>query len=163
MTKPAKAGTEATQRFTAVLEQPDAAGTTTFVRIPPAVMTSFAPRRRVPVVVTLNAHTWRTTIAPYGTDYYIPVRAEIRAAAGAAAGDSVSVELRRDDEPRQVGLPADLAAALDEHGARLAFAAFSFSHQSEYVKWIEAAKRPATRSTRIDKTVANVREKRPLK
>ena len=35
-------------------------------------------RARAPVKVTINAATYRTTTAPYGGDYLIPVRKEIR-------------------------------------------------------------------------------------
>ena len=49
-------------------------------------------------------------------------------------------------------MPDDLAAALgpDE---RSFFDSLSFTHQREYVEWIESAKREATRRSRIAKAV----------
>ena len=51
-------------------------------------------------------------------------------------------------------IPADLQSALDKNAAaKNAFAAFSPSHQREYLKWILEAERDATRKKRISMTV----------
>ena len=42
--------------------------------------------------------------------------------------------------------------------AKAAFAKLSFTHQREYVEWVEEAKRPETRARRIAGTVERVRE-----
>ncbi len=155
--KPSPDETAATPRFSAVLHERNVPGSTTFVTVPPEVMASFAPRRRVAVVATIAGHTWRTTITPYGTECHVAVNAAVRAATGTACGDPVEVELRRDDAPREVMLPDDLAAALAAAGVRAAFAKFAYSHQLEYVRWVEAAKRPQTRADRIAKTAEAAR------
>jgi hypothetical protein len=135
----------------------------TCVRVPAEVMAAFAPRRRVPVVVTIEEQSWRSTIALYGDDCVVPVRAEIRAAIGADTGDVVMVTMQRDDRVRDVTVPDDLARALEAGAARESFDAMSFSHRNEYVRWITDAKRAETRVRRIDATVRNALEKRPLK
>ena len=58
-----------------------------------------------------------------------------------------------------VTVPDDLAAALagDDGDATAAFAAMSYTHQREYVEWIDEAKRPATRARRVAGTVERVR------
>jgi len=66
------------------------------------------------------------------------------------------VTVERDDAPRTVTVPADLAAALDAAGRSAAFDALSYSHQREYVDWIEEAKRADTRARRIAKTVEQI-------
>ncbi|MBD5654309.1 MAG: DUF1905 domain-containing protein [Candidatus Eremiobacteraeota bacterium] len=151
------------QRFTTQLVRGDAPGSTTFVHIPREVMQAFAPRKRVPVTATIAGHAWRTTIACYGEVHVIPVRGEIRELIGAGEGDTVVVELRRDDAPRSVTVPVDLQRALEAAGATAQFDAFAFSHQNEFVRWIEEAKRPKTRRTRIDKTIERTKLKAPLK
>jgi uncharacterized protein YdeI (YjbR/CyaY-like superfamily) len=59
----------------------------------------------------------------------------------------------------RVAVPPDLRLALEGAGAGDRFAAFSFSHQNEYVRWIEEAKRPETRRSRIAKTVERTKLK----
>ena len=50
-----------------------------------------------------------------------------------------------DTEPRTVVVPDDLrGCAADVPAARAAFAKLSYSHQREYVQWIEQAKRAET-------------------
>jgi uncharacterized protein YdeI (YjbR/CyaY-like superfamily) len=51
-----------------------------------------------------------------------------------------------------VGIPADLQCVLDQDPKALAaFQTLSYTHQKEYVSWIESAKREATRESRLAK------------
>jgi uncharacterized protein YdeI (YjbR/CyaY-like superfamily) len=78
-----------------------------------------------------------------------------------AAGDTVDVDMELDTAPREVSVPADLAAALDaEPAARRTFDDLSYSNRSWHVLSIEAAKTDETRQRRIDKSVATLREGR---
>ena len=66
----------------------------------------------------------------------------------------MAVEIGRDDAPRAVAVPADLAAALAaERGVRAAFDAMSFTHRREWAEAVEGAKRPETRARRIAQAV----------
>jgi uncharacterized protein YdeI (YjbR/CyaY-like superfamily) len=69
------------------------------------------------------------------------------------AGETVTVTLELDAEPRTVDVPADLARALKAAGARDAFERLAPSHRKEHVRAIEEAKRPETRAKRMAKTV----------
>jgi uncharacterized protein YdeI (YjbR/CyaY-like superfamily) len=76
-----------------------------------------------------------------------------------AAGDEVDVDVELDTAPREVDVPADLAAALDaEPAARVRFDALPYSHRKEHVRAVEEAKAPETRQRRIAKAVAMLRE-----
>jgi uncharacterized protein YdeI (YjbR/CyaY-like superfamily) len=55
-----------------------------------------------------------------------------------------------------VAVPDDLAAALDET-ARAQFDGLAVSHRKEWVRWVEEAKKPETRTARIEKTVESLR------
>jgi len=62
--------------------------------------------------------------------------------------------MQKDDEERKVTIPDDLAAALQAKPAIQAiFEKLSYSHQKQYVEWIESAKQAATRQNRIFKTI----------
>ena len=81
-----------------------------------------------------------------------------RIAAGVDLGDSVTMRLRRDERPREVVVPEDLAAALSaDRTAQEVYDRLAFTHRKEYVEWIESAKRPETRSRRVAQTIARLR------
>jgi uncharacterized protein YdeI (YjbR/CyaY-like superfamily) len=92
-----------------------------------------------------------------GDRFLVPLSAENREAARVAAGDEITVDIEADTAPREVAMPEDLAAAMDDD-SRAAYDRLSFTHRKEWVRWVEEAKRPETRATRIEKTVAGLRE-----
>jgi uncharacterized protein YdeI (YjbR/CyaY-like superfamily) len=91
-----------------------------------------------------------------GGRYMIPLSAENRTAAGVAAGDEVDVDIEADTAPREVTVPDDLAAALDPD-VRAIFDGLAYTHRKEWVRWVEDAKKPETRTVRITKTVEGLR------
>src|SRR5262245_9554392 len=113
---------------------------------------------RVPVRALVNGVEYRTTIVRMGGEWVIPVRREIRERAGVEIGDSVTVELERDDAPREVDLPPELAELLDDD-LRAFFDSLSYTHQREYVEWITSAKREDTRRRRLAKAVEMLRDR----
>jgi Domain of unknown function (DUF1905)/Bacteriocin-protection, YdeI or OmpD-Associated len=130
--------------------------TATGLQVPDDVVEGLGAGKRPPVQVTVGGHTYRTTVAPMGGAYWVPLAAEHRQAAGVAADDEVDVRIELDTAPREVVLPEDLANAMDRT-ARTAFDALAYSHQKEWVRWVQEAKRPETRATRIGKTVESLR------
>jgi uncharacterized protein YdeI (YjbR/CyaY-like superfamily) len=84
---------------------------------------------------------------------------KILAGAGVSPGDHVDVDIWRDDEPREVEVPADLAEALGRAGVRNAFDTMSFSHRREWVEHVTSAKRPETRTKRVVACVEAMKER----
>ena len=125
--------------------------TATGLQVPDDVVAALGGGKRPPVTVTLGGYGYRTTIAPMGGAFWIPLAAEHREAAGLVAGQEVDVRVELDTAPRETPLPEDLAAALDED-ARAFFDGLAPSHRKEWVRWVEEAKKPETRATRIGKT-----------
>src|SRR3954451_16021311 len=101
-------------RFTAKLEL--AGKTATGMEVPPEVVEALGGGKRPAVVVTIGAHTWRTTIMPYRDRILLGVSAENREAAGVRAGDVLDVEVELDTTPREVEVPDDLAKAIAAAG-----------------------------------------------
>jgi hypothetical protein len=131
--------------------------TATGIEVPEEVVVGLGRGKRPPVRVTLGDFTYRTTVAPMGGSYWIPLSAENRAGAGVVAGDAVEVDIEVDNEPRTVEVPPDFGAALDQHpAARRTFDALSYSHQRQWVLSVEDAKTDETRRRRIDKAVAQL-------
>lgn len=135
--------------------------TATGMQVPDEIVETLGSGRRPAVRVTLGGFTYRTTIAPMGGAFYIPVSAEVRAASGAKAGDEVIVSVEVDNEPRVVDVPDDLAAVLDgDATAKSFFESLSYSNKRRFVLQIEGAKTPETRQRRIDKTMEQLRNHR---
>jgi Bacteriocin-protection, YdeI or OmpD-Associated len=71
----------------------------------------------------------------------LPVSADVRQNAGVAAGDAVEVDLEPDTAPRQVAVPPDFAATLDQDGnAERVFDGLSCSKKQWHVLSIEGAR-----------------------
>ena len=78
-----------------------------------------------------------------------------------AAGDAFEVEIELDAAPREVTVPADFEAALEQDaGAKRFFDGLSYSLKRWHVLSIEGAKTNETRQRRIDKSVGMLREGR---
>jgi len=133
--------------------------TATGIEVPADVVATLGSGSRPAVTVTIGGHSYRTTVARMRGQFLIPLSAENRTAAGAAAGDEVDVDIEPDTAPREVEVPADLAEALArDDAARATFDGLSFTHRKEWVRWIEEAKKPETRATRLAKTVESLHE-----
>ena len=133
--------------------------TATGIQVPEEVVAALGSGKRPPVHVTIGKHTYRSTVAPMGGQFWLPVSAENRTAAGVAAGEEVDVDVELDTEPRTVVPPPDFAEALRRDAAAgKAFAELSYSHQRRHVLAIEDAKTPETRERRIAKAIAILRD-----
>ena len=86
--------------------------TATGIAVPQEVVVALGPGKRPAVVISIGGHSYRTTVAPMGGRFFVPLSAEHRKAAGVAAGDEVDVGIEPDTAPREVTVPADLAEAL---------------------------------------------------
>jgi len=115
-------------------------------------------RIRVPVRVTVNGETLRTTVARYGGRDFVGFNRQFRAAAGISAGDEITVRVERDTEPRTVEIPAELAAALaGAADAADTYATLAYTHQRQYATWVSEAKREATRQRRAQRAIDMLR------
>jgi hypothetical protein len=127
------------------------------IEVPARVVAALSDKKRVPVNVTLNGVSYRSTIAVYGGKFYLPARKDIRETAKLEPGKRAHVTLEHDTAERTVSVPADLARALTAARARRAFDELSFTHRKEHVNAVTTAKRPETRVARIERVVASLR------
>ena len=135
--------------------------TATGIPIPDEVVESLGSGKRPAVRVTINGFTYRSSVAVIDGTYMVGVSAENRAGAGVAGGDEVDVDIELDTAPREVTVPAELAAALDaEPEARRTFDALSYSNKSWHVLQVTGAKTDETRERRIAKSIAALKEGR---
>lgn len=112
---------------------------------------------RVPVKVTVNGYTYRSTIATMGGPPLVPLRKSNREAAGLEGSETISVRLDLDDQVRDIEPPADFVKALKASPPAWArYQALSYSHRREHVEAILGAKKPETRIRRIERAVRMV-------
>src|SRR4029077_18597791 len=69
-------------------------------------------KAKVPVRVTINGYTWRSTVGNRGGIQYIVVNADARRGAGVKAGDFVTITLAPDSEKREIEIPTELQKEL---------------------------------------------------
>jgi bifunctional DNA-binding transcriptional regulator/antitoxin component of YhaV-PrlF toxin-antitoxin module len=143
---------ETKQTFRAVIESEGGGGA--YVNIPFDVEQVYG-KKRVKVKALIDGEPYRGSLTRMGGDCHILiVLKEIREKIGKSSGDEVEVTVEEDMEPRVVEVPQDLTEELARHPeANTYFQKLSYSHQKEYVDWIEGAKREQTRLNRIGKAI----------
>jgi hypothetical protein len=136
------------------IAQTSGTSSATGIPVPAEVVESLGAGKRVPIVVTINGHSYRSSVAPYRGEYMIALSAEHRAAAGVEPGQAITVAIEVDTEPRIITPPEDLQAALDANPAATAsWHKLSYSHQRQHVLAIEDAKTAETRTRRISAAI----------
>jgi hypothetical protein len=133
-------------------------GNKTGIEVPEGIVNALGAGRRPPVVVTINGHSYRSSIAVMGGQNMIGVSAANRDLTGASAGDTVDVDVDLDMQPRVIDVPKDLAVALEaEPEAKAFYATLPYSSQRRYVEPIADARTDETRARRIAKVVTDLK------
>jgi Bacteriocin-protection, YdeI or OmpD-Associated/Domain of unknown function (DUF1905) len=138
--------------------------TATGITVPPGTVEALGAGKRPAVLVTINGHTFATTIGSVRGTFKIPVSADRRGHIHAEAGDAVRVSVVLDTAPAKIEIPSDLASALaTDPVAGEFFSGLTPSQQKGFVVPIDDAKTADTRVRRIDKamTALKAQQKRP--
>jgi hypothetical protein len=140
------------QTFTATIQ--NAGGGGAFVEVPFDVEKEFGSKRPK-VKAMIEGIPYRGILTRMGSDCHVlGIRKEIREQLGKTFGDALTITVEPDTEPRVIEVPAELKKAFkNEKEAKNLFEKLSYTHQKEYVKWINEAKREETRQNRIAKTI----------
>jgi hypothetical protein len=118
------------------------------------VKETFGTRARVPVRGTINGFPFRSSLMPMGGCHRMVVNKTIRAGAGVRAGDTVSVEMERDEAPRTVDPPALLKKELAKSKiAQANWEKRSFTNKKEMARAILEVKLQETRARRLAKVM----------
>ena len=129
------------------------------LEIPQEIVEALGAGGRPPVTITINGHSWKSRVAIMRGRHLLGLSNANRQAAGVLTGDEVEVEVELDTEPRVVIEPPDFARALDaDLVARAAYDRLADSHKREHVRAIESAKKPETRTRRIEKAITTLRD-----
>jgi hypothetical protein len=143
--------------FTAIIQ--NAGGGGAFVEVPFDVEAAFGSKKPK-VKAMIEGVPYRGTLVRMGSEcHLLLILKEIREKIGKTFGDEVKVSVEADTEPRVIEVPAELKKAFkSEKEARAFFDKLSYTHQKEYVMWINEAKREETRQNRIVKAIAMLKK-----
>ncbi len=143
--------------FTAVIQNPGGGGA--FVEVPFDVEKAFGSKKPK-VKATIEGVPYRGLLVRMGTECHVLIiLKEIREQIGKTFGDKVRITVEPDTEPRVVEVPKDLLKELKkDKDAKTFFDKLSYTHQKEYVKWIDDAKKEETRQRRIVKTIEMLKQ-----
>jgi len=143
--------------FTAPIK--NAGGGGAFVEIPFDVEKEFGSKKPK-VKAMIEGVPYRGTLVRMGSEHHILIILKgIREQIGKDFGDEIKVTMEEDTEPRVIEVPADLLKELKkDKDAKAFFDKLAYTHQKEYVKWIEDAKRDETRQARVIKTIEMLKQ-----
>ncbi len=140
------------QTFTAMIQ--NAGGGGAFVEVPFDVEEKLGSKRPK-VKALIDGVPYRGLLVRMGgPNHILLILKGIREQIGKTFGDEVTITVEPDTEPRVIVIPKDLRKELKkDQEAKAFFDKLSYTHQKEYVRWVEEAKKEQTRQSRIVKTI----------
>lgn len=147
--------TKSTIRFSARALQPEATekiGSWTLLTLPKNASAKLPSRGMTMVEGTINGFPFRAALEPSGKgSHWLRVNKAMRDAAGADAGDTVTVEITRVEEEPETRVPMDLRKALAAAPpAQALWAEITPVARRDWILWISSARQPETRTRRIE-------------
>jgi Bacteriocin-protection, YdeI or OmpD-Associated/Domain of unknown function (DUF1905) len=142
------------QSFKAVISK---SGSRVFIPIPFNPNEVWGVKQRHHITGTVNGYGVRGSLGSDGKQYFLLLGAAWRRGCGLDAGSKVDVVLSPEG-PQSESLSADVASALDaEPQAKAFFESLATFYRNTYIKWIESAKRPETRTARIKEMIESLK------
>lgn len=139
-------------RFSAKLFRPaetEKADSWTFLVLPKDASAKLPSRGLALVEGTLNGAPFEAALDPDGQkSHWLKVPRKLSEAAGANAGDVVTLEIAHSE--REPTVPADFRKALaDAPKARAVWSDITLSARTDWIHWITSAKQEKTRASRV--------------
>jgi hypothetical protein len=147
-------------RFKAKLFRPaesEKAGSWTFLILPKDASTKLPSRGMTAIEGTINGFPFQATLEPDGQKgHWLKVDRKLSEAAGADAGDVVTLEIAPAREEPEPTVPADLRKALASAApkARALWSNITSIARRDWIHWITSAKQAETRARRIKNACA---------
>jgi Bacteriocin-protection, YdeI or OmpD-Associated/Domain of unknown function (DUF1905) len=124
----------------------------TFLILPRNASAKLPSRGMTPIEGTINNFPFQATLEPDGQkSHWLKVDRQLREAAGAHAGDVVTLEIAPAAKDTEPTVPADLRKALASAApkARKLWSDITPNARRDWIHWITSAKQPETRARRI--------------
>ncbi|HCL4445135.1 TPA: DUF1905 domain-containing protein [Clostridium botulinum] len=132
----------------------------TYVEIPFDVEKEFGAKR-VKVLVKFENEEYRGSIVNMGLScYIIGITKEIRNKIDRTYGDTIKVELQKDEEERIVIVPEEFKVKLSNNKiANDFYESLSYSQKHKYIQWITSAKKEETKVKRMKEAIVKLENK----
>ncbi|EPS53993.1 TPA: YdeI/OmpD-associated family protein [Clostridium botulinum] len=132
----------------------------TYVEIPFDVEKEFAAKR-VKVLVKFENEEYRGSIVNMGLScYIIGITKEIRNKIDRTYGDTIKVELQKDEEERIVIVPEEFKVKLSNNKiANDFYESLSYSQKHKYIQWITSAKKEEIKVKRMKEAIVKLENK----
>ena len=147
--------TKTTIRFKAKLFRPaesEKADSWTFLVLPKNASAKLPSRGMTAIEGTINGCPFQAVLEPDGQrSHWLKVERKLSEAAGAEAGDVVTLEIAPAAEEPEPTIPGDLRKALAAATpkARKLWSDITTNARRDWIHWITSAKQPETRARRI--------------
>ncbi len=150
---------KSTIRFSAKLFRPKTTeniGSWSLLTLPKNASAKLPSRGMTIVEGTINGFPFRAALEPNGKgSHCLRVNQTMHDAAGADAGDTVTVEITRAGEEPETRVPMELRKTLAAAPlAQALWADITPIARRDWILWISSAKQPETRRSRIEKACA---------
>ena len=131
----------------------DVANSSAWIEFPYDLKQTYGVGNLVPYKATFDGRvTYQGSLAKMGgPGAMILLRKDVRAELGKQPGESVEVIVELDDKPRELNIAKDFKQTLQAAGLWEKFSGLAYTHRKEYVQWVEGAKKPETRTSRLQK------------
>ena len=147
-----------TYKFQAKIEPGPGGGA--FVTFPYDTQQEFAAKGNIRVKATFNGIPYTGSLMACGGPYHmLGILKSIRQQTGKDIGDTIEVELWKDEEIRVIEVPEHFTSLLKQHDLLSFFESLSYTHRKEYVRWITEAKTEATNSRRLTKAIEMLKQR----
>jgi hypothetical protein len=144
-------------KFKAKIESESGGGA--YILFPYDTEKEFGTKGRVPIQATFDGVSYSGSLIKYGhPQHMLGLLKAIREQIGKQPGDTINVELWKDEAPRTVEVPAAFEAAMKKAGLLGSFETLSYTHRKEYCRWIIEAKKEETRSARLTKAIEMLKQ-----
>src|SRR5579859_2966963 len=132
------------------------AGSWSFLTLPKTASAKLPSRGMATVEGTINGFAFRATLEPDGQKgHWLKVSPKLREAAGAKAGDVVTLEIAPVGEEPEPRVPADLRKALAAAPkARALWSDITPIARRDWIQWLDSSKQPETRARRLKNACA---------
>jgi len=139
-----------TQSFKSVVSR---SGSRVFIPLPFNPNDVWGVKQRHHISGTVSGHGVRGSLGSDGTQYFLPLGEAWRRDCGIDVGAEVDVVISPEG-PQSESLSSDIIDALEnEPQAKAFFESLATFYRNTYIKWIESAKKPETRTARIKEMV----------
>lgn len=140
-------------RFKAKLCRPAESAKTrswSFLVLPKNASAKLPSRGVTAIEGTLNGFPFRATLEPDGQkSHWLKVDRKLSEAAGAEAGEVVTLDIAPAAEQPEPAVPSDLRKALATPKARALWSDITPTARRDWIHWITSARQPETRARRI--------------